>query len=97
MVFKVLTVAENDGESDSMTAVQNHGAWAAGAKDELRFKVDLKRNITIQVIREGRELNKIQWANLDLKSMIAFLQDMQTFISEEEMIAKLKTSVASRR
>jgi hypothetical protein len=97
MTFKVLTAAENGGDSESMTAVQDHGAWAAGSKDEFRFTIDLKRNVTILVIRDGREYRKIQWANLDLKGMISFLQDMQTFISEEEMIAKLKTPVATRR
>lgn len=93
MAFKILTVAENDGDSESMTAIQTQHSWRPGTppgSDVLRFNIDIKRNINIQVLRDGLLQTKIQFNDLHLKEFIEFLTDMQVFISEEETIAKLR-------
>ena len=92
-MFKILTVAEDNGQSDRMTAVQSQHNWMPGwpaAKHEISFTVTVKRDIQIEERRDGKLINSIQYPRVDLDSLILFLQDVQTFISEEEMIEMLK-------
>lgn len=93
MSFRILSVAENGGDSESITAVQEQHSWGANTlvwHDEFRFKIDLKRNVTIQVARDGRLQNTIQFADLDLKAFAQFIEDVKIFHDEEDVIAKLR-------
>ena len=76
-----------------MTAVQEQYNWAPGvpsANHVLKFTVTVKRDVIIEDSRDGRIQNTIKFPRVDLDSLILFLQDVQTFISEEEMIEMLK-------
>lgn len=93
MPFKVLTVNENGGDSRSMTAVQTQHSWTPGyspGEDKLIVKIDTKKNIIIAFMRDNIAKEQIQFTGLDLDGLIEFLQDARTFISEEEMVEKLK-------
>lgn len=93
MTFNILSVAENDGDSNSMAATQTQHSWSPGinvGEEKLYVKIDVKRNITIKASRAGRIQNTIQFSGLDLNSFIRFLEEVRMFISEEEMIAILK-------
>lgn len=100
MPFEILSVAENGGDSNSIAAVQKQNSWHPGIsspEDKLFLKIDVKRNLTIKFTRGDTLQNTIQFAGLDIDSLILYLQDVREFISEEEMIQTLKGKVASQR
>jgi hypothetical protein len=97
MTFEILSVAENDGDSNSISAVQRHYRLSQGVSevvDELFLKIDVKRNFTIKISRGGKLQNIIQFTGVDLNSLIQYIEDVRTFISEEEMIERLKGKLA---
>lgn len=99
MSFRILTVAETDGQSDRMTAVQEQHEWQRGQKaaiHELKITVTVKRDIIVEDRKDGLIQHTIKFPRADLDSLILFLQDVQTFISEEEMIDKLKGSFGTK-
>jgi hypothetical protein len=101
MKFEILTVAEDDYESDRFTAAQKnyHHAgfsWNPGRRStpiqeckELRFSLDVKRSLMIRKLKNGKMENMITFEKVDIDGLIEYLQEVKQFLSEEELVAKL--------
>jgi len=98
MKFEILSVAQDGYRSDRITAVLRHVKSVADRNHwngrqlsvvELRISVDVKSTITIHEYDGDMLKNMISFERCDIDSLIQCLQDVKTFISEEEMVAKL--------
>jgi hypothetical protein len=95
MTFNTLSVAENNGDSSTVVAVQSEHLWSVKRgpyKEIVKISTDAKRNIEISVTRGANDIQSISFTNLDIESLITYLQDVKTFISEEEMMVALRNA-----
>ncbi len=86
--LRVLSVNEDGGRSDRMSAEQRN--WVHGESETLNISIDVDRTLTITTKEYACFAKTIQFKGIDLSGLIEYLQDVQTFISEEDMIYKLK-------
>lgn len=89
--FNLLSVAEDNYVSDRYTAKQDsffRGYTSRVVSLELSVTVD--KTLTINFFESERLKDKIVFPNLDIDGMIEYLQEVKTFISEEDMIKKLR-------
>jgi len=99
MKFEILSVAEDGYESNRITAAQRSIKPVSTTKtrwnqtyyaiQEIRFSLDVKRTLTVREYEDKRLKAIITFDKIDIDSLIEYLQQVKTFISEEEMVAKL--------
>lgn len=91
MTFKLLSIAEDRGQSDRMSAVQESWTTSIGAR-KLYISVDTKRTLRIELLNgidyriEGKF---VEFKGLDVDGLIEYLQEVKTFLSEEDMVKEL--------
>jgi len=88
--MKILTVAENDGKSDTIAARQDNFGAYPNTRLEIEIGVDrtilfTKKNLGMPSPQEI----KIKFDRIDLDGMIELLVEAKRLISEEEMYKKL--------
>ncbi len=83
--LEILSVAENNWCSETISARQRTGY------DQFRISIDLKRKLEIiQINTQGKlKISKITVHDLDLNGLIEYLQEVQRYHNEEEMVKKL--------
>lgn len=88
--MRILTVSEDDGFSDRMTAVQD--THLPGANFSLRISIDTERKLSVKITSNTYKPGggMMDFPKLDLDGLIEYLQDVRTFISEEEMVVALR-------
>ena len=86
--FEILSVAEDNGQSDRLTGK------AYLDKGYLYVSVDEKSNLTANIIpHEGKRKpvsSKIVIEEIDLDELILFLNECKAFVEESEIMNKLK-------
>ena len=99
--FEVLSVAQDGYVSDYLTAAQKHYQYASiyytkqgkrildATVHELRISLDVKCNVLVRSFENDKLTNTIAFKRIDIDGLISYLQEVKTFISEEEMVAKL--------
>jgi hypothetical protein len=95
--FELFSVAEDYYKSNRLTAkqeilIRDYGLNAFQTSS-LQISVDTDKTLTIHDYKKGKLQNSIVFPDLDIDGMIEYLQDVKTFISEEEMIKKLAGKV----
>lgn len=86
--LRILSVAENNGDSDSLTAHQKYrtrnGNWEFG------ITIDLNRTVVIKRKYEtSTTIETLTFSNLDIDGIIEYLAEVKQLISEQEVINKL--------
>ena len=86
--FNTLSIAENGGLSDVIAGRQT-GSGPDGTYS-ISVSISVERELRIDCSRIGPRPNLTMFfPNFDIPGLIQFLQDAQTFISEEEMVKTL--------
>jgi hypothetical protein len=88
--FELLSVAEDDYESDRLTVKQE---FYSPNRQALKISITSKRNLVIETwcpTNGGNQRTKIVAIDVDIEGLLQFVQDAKTFIDEEAMIEKLK-------
>ncbi len=88
--MKILTVAENNGKSDSVAARQDNFSSYGGSRLEIEIGFDrsilfTRKNLGVPAPQE----TKIKFEKVDIDGMIEFLLEAKRLISEEDMYKKL--------
>lgn len=88
--LKILTVNEDGGFSDRMTAVQD--SHLPGANFSLRISIDTESKLTLKITSNKYQpgTGTMDFPNLDIDGLIDYLQQVKTFMSEEEMVVALR-------
>lgn len=86
MKFELLSINEDDGASDRVTAKQV-------GEGSIKISITDRKRARIEHI-DGRTYHKsiIEFKDLDIDGLIDFLQEAKVFISEEEMVRTLMGS-----
>ena len=92
--FKVLSVAEENYESDCISAKWYSYDNRYGHQ-QLRISVNKDRKLVLEDDRNALCFDQFTVHTID--SLIQYLQDAKTFLSEEDMIAKLMGKRANDR
>jgi hypothetical protein len=88
--MQILSVAENDGKSESIAARQI--AYSSHAGVQLHVEIGFDRSFLVSkkpMGIPGCKVDTIQFSNLDIDGMIEFLLEAKRLISEEDMYKKL--------
>lgn len=85
-MLKILTVNEDGGQSDRITAKYKGYDWATGRQD-VYISVSSKNMFSISDERTSILLSN--FCKKDLRDLIEFMEDAYTFLDEEDTIAKL--------
>ena len=98
MQFVIQSVAQDGYESNRITAIQktvrsiavkNHWNGRELSVQELRFSVDVHSSLTIQEYDNSMLKTEIIFDKCHIDSLIDYLCEVKTFISEEKMVEKL--------
>ena len=82
-MFKILTVAETDYDSDKI-AFEHVDWWHGGY---LRIEVSVDKKIAFK--NANTKIEILDFKRSDLRSLILALQEAETFLSEAELVEKL--------
>jgi hypothetical protein len=89
MKLEMLSVAQDNGHSDRITAQQRN--YVRGMTNLFQISVTNNGKLTItHDYPSARGTAVVEYPEIDLDGLIQFLQDAKTFVSEEEMYQKLK-------
>lgn len=94
--FKVLSVAEDNYKSNCISAKWYSYDNRYGHQ-QLRISVNKDRKLVLEDDRNGNALCFDRFTVQTIDSLIQYLQDAKTFLSEEDMIAKLMGKRANDR
>lgn len=88
--MQILSVAENDGKSESLAARQT----LYGSHGGVQLHIEIGFNRTLHVSCKpigipGCKVDTVNFSGLDVDGMIEFLQEAKRLISEEDMYKKL--------
>jgi hypothetical protein len=92
-MFNLLSVVEDDGHSDRLTAVQTNFAKhrSLGYRHQLiKISVTSNSDLILSSHIDGCAVHEIEFLGIDVDSLIDYLQDVKVFLAEEKMIKKLK-------
>lgn len=88
--MQILTVAENDGKSESLAARQI--AYSSHGGVQLHMEIGFNRSFLVAkkpIGIPGGKVDTVQFSNVDIDGMIEFLLEAKRLISEEDMYKKL--------
>jgi hypothetical protein len=98
----LLSVAEDDGYSDRLTVSQSqmqsmiersgNRSYMTVIKSTIKISITKDRKLIIRESKDGSAGVVIEFPHFDIDGMAEFIQEVKTFISEEEMIEKLKAT-----
>lgn len=98
----LLSVAEDDGYSDRLTVSQSqmhtviersgNRSYMTVMNSTIKISITKDRKLIIRESKDGSAGVQIEFPSFDVDGMAEFMQDVKTFISEEEMIKKLKAA-----
>ena len=84
-VFRILSVNENDGQSDVITARLTKYGFHNRTID-ISFDADSKMTVSIN---GDAGYGRAEFMYVDIDSLIEYLQEAKQFISEEQLVRKL--------
>ena len=90
MSMQILSVAENDGKSESLAARQI--AYSSHGGVQLHVEIGFDRSLLVSkkpIGIPGGKVDMVQFSCLDIDGMIEFLLEAKRLISEEDMYKKL--------
>jgi hypothetical protein len=87
--LRILTVNEDGGFSDRMTATQS--SHLPNANFSLKISIDTERKLSMLVTSNVMPARQVlDFPKLDIDGLIDYLQQVKTFISEEDMVVALR-------
>ena len=87
---KFLSANETYWDQNAMAYEQTSGFGPVN-KGTIRFSVDLKSIITITKFNQGmREVGVVVFNDLDIDHLLQYLQEVKQYLSEQELVDKLK-------
>ena len=89
MTYKILTVAEDNYESDRLTAVFPSYGGRFQDPSQMTISVSAYRKVVIKRINQGIVNGSLEFQDLDIDGIIQYLQEVKTFLHEEDMIKVL--------
>jgi|APFre7841882630_1041343.scaffolds.fasta_scaffold78206_2 hypothetical protein len=85
--FEILSIKEDDDQSDRISCKHEE---VFPNRQVLKISVTSKKNMTIHAkAANNHTATIINVFGIDIDSLIEFLQEARTFVSEEEMVNKL--------
>ena len=86
--FEILSVAEDNHKANCLSAKQM--SYKGGITQSLYISINTDRELTINLNPDTdyRTVSRV-FKGVDVDSLIEYLQDVKTFLSEEDMIATL--------